>query len=205
MLRRSFVALVVASACGAALAGCSDPVYHVIVQSPPQTFLGQRRFAVLPIDYTGLMVGHKPEPIYLAEKDASQQASFREDKAALNDKFLERLRGHALEAHIEVVPATGPADAPFMIKPIVHFIEPGFFVGVAGGSSLVRMNVRILAPDGRILDELELAHGTDPSSGVGLMGFSIPANPSSGGRLRKDGEALGETLAEYLAARVAGR
>jgi hypothetical protein len=205
MLRRSFVALVIAAASGAALAGCGDPVYHVIVQSPPQTFLGQHRFSVLPIDYAALMVGNKPEPVYLAEKDPGQQASFREDKAALNDKFLERLRGRALEARLEVVPATGPADAPFMIKPTVHFIEPGFFVGVAGAPSLVRMNVKILAPDGRILDELELAHGTDPSSGVGFAGFSIPANPSSGGRLRKDGEALGEVLAEYLAARVAGR
>jgi hypothetical protein len=176
-----------------------------VVQTVPDPFLGQRKFSVLPIDYSGLMVGNKPEPVYLSEKDPKQQASFLEDKAALNDRFLELVRARAREGNVEVVPATGPADAPFMIKPHVAFVEPGWYAGVAGAPSMVHMNVRIMAPDGRVLDEIELAHGTDPRSGVSIGGFAIPGNPSSGGRLRKDGEALGAVVAEYLLTRVVGR
>jgi hypothetical protein len=188
-----------------ALMGCAEAPWHVVVQSVPDPFLGQRRFSVLPIDYTGLMIGNKPEPVYLGEKDPQQRASFLEDKAALNDRFLELLRARAREGNVEVVPATGPADAPFMIKPHVGFIEPGFYAGVAGARSMVQMNVRILAPDGRVLDEIELTHGTDPRSGVSIGGFAIPSNPSSGGRLRKDGEALGGLVGAYVLTRVVGR
>jgi hypothetical protein len=207
MLRRSFVALytVVGLVSGTALFGCGGPMWQVVVQSAPDPFVGARRFGVLPIDYSGLMVGRKPEPVYLAEKEPAQQASFQEDKAALNEKFLERLRAKGLSGNVEIVPATGPADAPFMIKASVRFLEPGFYVGVAAAPSEVHMNVKILAPDGRVLDEIELAHGTDPRSGVAIGGFEIPGNPSSGGRLRKDGEALGTFVGEYVLARVVGR
>jgi hypothetical protein len=201
MDRRSFIGLGTVVAGSALLGGCA-PAWHVVVLAAPDPFLGQRRFGVLPIDYAGLMIGNKPEPVYLGEKDPKQVASFQEDKAALNEKFLEHLQGKARERAIEVVPATGPADAPFLIRPSVNFIEPGFYAGVAGAPSMVHMNLKIAAPDGRVLDEIELAHGTDPSSGVTIGHLAIPANPSSGGRLRKDGEELGKLVALYLIARV---
>jgi hypothetical protein len=203
MDRRSFLGLGTVVA-GATLVGCG-PSWQVIVQAAPSPFLGQRRFAVQPIDFSGLHVGSKPEPVYLSEKDPKQQASFAEDKAALNDRFLEQLRVTAAEAGVEVVPATGPGDAPFTIRPAVPFLEPGFYVGVAAASSHVEMNVRIVAPDGRILDEVAFAHGTSPNSGVAIRGFAIPKNPSSGGRLRSDGEGLGKLVGLYLQARVVGR
>ncbi len=202
--RRCALGLVAALALGA-LTGCGGPSWIVVLQTMPDPFFGQRRFGVLPTDYTGLLIGHMPEPIYLSQKDPGQQASFLEDKAALNERFVAQLRGKALAGNVEIVPATGPGDAPFMIKPWVRVIEPGFFAGVAGAPSRVEMNVKILAPDGRVLDEIELVHGTDPSTGVAIGGFAIPANPSSGGRLRKDGEALGELVAQYILLRVVGR
>jgi hypothetical protein len=200
MDRRSFVAIG-ALAVGAALVGCG-PSWQVVVQAAPDPFVGQRRFSVLPIDYAGLMIGRKPEPVYLSEKDAKQQASFVEDKAALNDRFLETLRAVSHETGVDVVPATGPADAPFQIRPSVAFIEPGFYGGVVSAPSMVQMTVKIVTPDGRVLDEIALAHGTSPSSGVAIGGIAIPANPSSGGRLRKDGEELGRIVAKYLQARI---
>jgi hypothetical protein len=200
MNRRTLIGLTVL-AFGALAMGCA-PAWHVVVQAQPDPFLGQRRFAVLPIDYAGLRVGDKPEPVYLSEKDSKQQASFAEDKAALNEKFLEELRATARGAGIEVVPATGPNDAPFLIRPSVAFIEPGFYVGVASAPSQVEMTVRITTPDGKVLDEIALAHGTDSRSGFSVGGISL--NPSSGGRLRKDGEALGTIVGHYLKARVTG-
>src|SRR5262249_27787545 len=108
----------------------------------------------------------------------------------------------AREAGIEVVPATGPASAPFTIRPHVHFIEPGFYAGVASAPSEVHMNVKITAAGNRILDEIALVHGTDPNSGVSIGGFAIPKDPSSGGRLRTDGAKLGELVGRYLITRV---
>ena len=151
MDRRAFfgVGALVASA---VLIGCGPP-WAVVVQSAPNPFFGQRLFAVQPVEYSGLMIGGKPEPVYLAGKDAGQQASFAEDKTALNEKFLGQLVAEAGAAGVRVVPATGPGDAPFTIRPAVHFIEPGFYAFVASQPSRVEMSVRIVAPDGRILDE----------------------------------------------------
>ncbi len=190
MIRRAFFA-VGALVASSVLIGCGPP-WAIVVQTAPNPFFGQRSFAVQPIDYTGLLVGAKPEPLYLAGKDGGQQASFQEDKAALNDKFLARLIADTGAAGIRVVPATGPADAPFTIRPAVHFIEPGFYAYVAAMPSRVQMSLRIVAPDGRILDEINLVHATGASM----------VTAASGSRLRSDGEALGAIVARYLRARV---
>jgi hypothetical protein len=198
--RRSFV-LVGALLAGSAATGCA-PAWHVVAFASPNPFVGQHKFAVAPIDYAGLMIGRKPEPVYLSEKDPKQQASFQEDKAALNEKFLERLIATAREHGIEVVPATGPESAPFILKPHVDFIEPGFYAAVARAPSEVHMALRIVGPDNHVLDEISLAHGTDPGSGVSIGGISIPKDPSSGGRLRTDGAHLGELVGKYLTVRT---
>jgi hypothetical protein len=201
MDRRSFLSLGTVAAGSALLGGCAPP-WHVIAIAVPDPFLGQRKFGVTPIDYTGLMVGRKPEPVYLADKEPKQQASFQEDKVGLNEKFLEHLIVKAREAGIEVVPATGPGAAPFVIQPHVGFVEPGFYGGVVSAPSEVHMIVRIVGPDGRLFDEVEFAHATSPDSGVRIGGFSIPKDPSSGGRLRTDGAHLGELVGRYLITRV---
>jgi hypothetical protein len=186
MDRRSFMGLGVL-VMGASLLGCV-PAWHVVVQAMPNPLQGQRRFAVLPIDYAALNIGLKTEAQYLSEKDSKQQASFQEDKAGLNEKFLERLRAVAREGGIDVVPATGPADAPFLIRPSIPFIEPGFYAAVAAMPSKVEMNLKITTPDGRVLDEITIMHGTQ--SGM--------FNPASGQRLRSDGEGLGTVAGKYL-------
>ncbi len=200
MDRRAFMGLGAAVA-GSALVGCAPP-WHVVLIATPDPFLGQRKFGVLPIEYAGLMIGRKPEPVYLSEKDPKQQASFQDDKAALNANFLEHLTGRARESGVEIVPATGPDSAPFIIKPHVDFIEPGFYAAVAAMSSEVHMRVRILGQGGQPLDEIELIHRTSPNSGVSIGGIAIPKDPSSGGRLRSDGAGLGELVGRYILSRV---
>lgn len=185
----------------ALLIGCGSQ-WAVVTQASPNPFAGQRHFAVLPIDYTGLRVGEKFEAEYLSEKDADQQQSFIQDKVALNEEFAKALINASRDEGINVVPATGPAAAPFMIRPHVDFVEPGTYVVVASAPSEVRMTLQITMPDGRVLDEILLKHSTDSRSGFSIGGVSL--NPSSGGRLRKDGEGLGELVAEYLKSRAIG-
>jgi hypothetical protein len=193
MLRRSTFVL----ACMALLAllsGCG-PRWSVVRQAAPAPFTAQQPFAVLPIDFTGLQVGEKTEMGYLADKDAEAQGSWAGDKLGINEEFASKLMSAAKDHGIMVVPATGPATAPFVIRPVVAWVEPGYYVGVSGGSSMVRMTLQITAPDGRVLDEILVSHGTPGS----LYNASISA------RLRKDGAEIGESVADYLAQRVFGK
>lgn len=193
MLRRTF-ALVAPLAVASLLVGCG-PKWVVVKQAAPDPFLGQKKFAVLPVDYTGLSVGDKDEASYLAEKDDETRSSWAGDKLGLNDEFAKKLMEEARAAGIEVVKATGPADAPYLIRPHVAWIEPGFYIGISGGASDVKMTLQITSPDGRILDEIQLEHRT---------GGTV-SEASTGQRLRSDGEGLGEAAAGYLAFRSTGQ
>ncbi len=194
MNRRSLIVVFVALALTALLTGCG-PRWQVIAQAAPNPFRGQSRFAVLPIDYTNLTIGQKSEAQYLAEKEPEQRASFLEDKVGINQEFARALIEEAQSAGIVVVPATGPGSAPFEIRPHISFIEPGFYAVVAAAPSEVQMSVQITLPNGQILDEIAL---TSRTSG----GLDVTA--SSGGRLRRDGNRLGNWVAKYLIERVTG-
>jgi hypothetical protein len=175
-------------------AGCSPP-WQVVLQAVPDPFVAQRRFAVLPIDFTGLHIGKKSEVEYLAGKDADQQRSFAGDKEGMNAEFTKELLARAHAEGIEVFLATSPADGPYLIRPSVAFVEPGYYAVVMAGASKVEMTVRITAPDGRVLDEITLAHGS--------IARNIDINlVSSGGRLRNDAKMLGMFVAKYLKSRV---
>jgi hypothetical protein len=202
-MNRRLVLFVLALAAASFLLGCG-PKWRVVSQAHPNPLRTQGSFAVLPVDYAGLHIGDKSEAEYLAGKTDKQSDSFAADKKALADEFAAALIAQAAKEGITVVLATGPASAPFQIRPRVQFIEPGFFVGVASGSSQVVMDLKITAPDGRVIDQIEVAHSSNSASGVSIGGFQIPTDPSSGGRLRKDGKGIGEIVAKYLAFRVGG-
>lgn len=193
MHRRSFLVLATALAAAPLLAGCG-PKWVVLTQAAPNPLLNQNKFAVLPVDYTGLTVGQKTEADYLAEKDADTRANWDGDKAGIDAEFVKVLTERASGAGITVVKAAGPADAPFQIRPKVEFIEPGFYAVVASRPSEVRMKVQITAPDGKIIDEITIRHGTQATM----------TNPAVGNRLRDDGEGLGAIMADYLKVRVTG-
>jgi len=176
------------TAASTVLTGCG-PRWIVHTQAAPDPFLNQKAFAVLPVDFTGLQIGEKSEQEYLAGKNPDQQESFKADKAALNGEYLRELSDHADKIGVRVVPATGPDSAPFLIKPYVAWIEPGYYAVVSARPSEVRMLVRITSPDGRVLDEIAVKSN---SSGY-----------ASGQRLRNDGNALGRITAAYLKTRVA--
>lgn len=194
MFRRHFLVLAAALSAAPLLAGCG-PKWIVLTQATPNPLLNQNKFGIMPVDYTGLTVGEKTEADYLASKDEETRASWAGDKAGIDTEFGKVLSEKATEHGINVVKATGPGDAPFMIRPKVEFIEPGIYTYVYNKSSEVRMKVQITTPDGKIVDEISIRHGTPASI----------TNPAVGNRLRDDGEALGAIVAGYLKFRVTGQ
>jgi hypothetical protein len=194
MQRRHFFALAAALAAAPLLAGCG-PKWIVLTQAAPNPLAGQTKFGLMPVDYSGLIVGEKSEAEYLASKDEETRASWAGDKGGIDTEFGKRLAERATEAGITIVKATGPGDAPFMIRPHVEFIEPGIYTYVYNKASQVRMKVQITTPDGKVIDEIAIHHGTPASL----------TNPAVGNRLRDDGEALGVIAASYLKFRVTGQ
>ncbi|MBK8251602.1 MAG: hypothetical protein IPK82_02910 [Polyangiaceae bacterium] len=193
MQRRHFFVLAAALGITPLMAGCG-PKWIVLTQAAPNPLLNQNKFAMMPTDYTGLIVGEKSEADYLASKDEESRASWAGDKGGIDTEFNKRLTEGAAEAGITIVKATGPGDAPFMIRPKVEFIEGGIFTYVYNKPSEVRMKVQITTPDGKVIDEIAIKHGTP--AGI--------TNPAIGNRLRDDGEALGKITAQYLKMRVTG-
>jgi len=180
-------------------AGCA-PRWTVLRQAEPNPFVNKTEFAVLPIDYDGLMVGEKTEDEYLSGKSAKQAESFDGDKRGMIQKFETAMREAAADDGIHIESASGEVKAPFIIKPHVTFVEPGFYAVVASGASQVILRLRIETSKGELLDEIELTHSTNSAQGSSVMGISL--NPSSGGRLRDDAEEIGDAVGEYLTTRV---
>ncbi|TKD02433.1 hypothetical protein [Polyangium fumosum] len=164
------------------------PSWHVVAKAVPNPFVNQRSFAVEPVHFEGVQIGEKSEAEYQASKDGDQQASWDEDKRAFAGEFGRELA----EELPEVQFVSAPAPSPFVVRPVVTFIEPGFYAYVAARPSEVRMTLEIWGPGPQRLDVLQFR-------------AVVPAtmtNPSSGGRLRSAGEMLGAQVAEYLRTRV---
>jgi hypothetical protein len=183
------------------LIGCGHP-WQTVVQARPNPFFNQRRFAVLPVSYEGLSVGETREIDYLSEKDGDKWKSWQADKAAINDIYTERLIARAAGSGIQVVRATGPQDAPFVLRPHITFIEPGYYTAIINKASEIRMTLKITDPNGLVLDEI-IIHRVAASSG-NLISAAISDTMTSGGRLKNAGKAAGEVSGEYLQYRIEG-
>lgn len=173
------------------LVGCAHQQWQVVSQANPNPLLGQKQFAVAPLDFSKLTVGEKTEEGYLSEKNAEDKAGWAEAKAGLQEEFNKSVRVKGTESGLQL--SLGETGAPFIIKPKVDFIEPGFYALVAAKPSQVKMTISIVAPDGSTKDEILVENATGASMG----------NASAATRLREDGEALGEYVAKYLSSRVA--
>jgi hypothetical protein len=178
----------------ALMMGCGPP-WQIVRQATPDPFLGKKNFVVLPINFTGLRVGEKDEAGYLAEKGEDTKRSFAGDKEGINGEFVKGLQSEANDGGIQVAPSANPAAAEFVIRPIVQWLEPGYYIGISSGASTVKMTVQITTPDGSVLDEILLQHSTPGSL----------TNAAVGTRLRQDGEDLGKYLGKYLIFRSTGK
>lgn len=175
--------LVVLAAFAVLLTGCG-PRWLVLSQANPDPLVGATLFYVEPIHFDPPMVGDKPEPVYLAEKDQDQQRSWQVDKHETSDRYFAAL--------VESCPlekfSTAAAPGVFIIRPIVTFIEPGFYAAIVARATEVHMRVQILASNGQVLDEIAVRS---------FIGASI-VNAASGTRMRQAGEDLGHVTADYL-------
>lgn len=174
-----------------AVAGCGRSYpWRVVQQANPNPLLGQKQFAVAPIDFSGLTVGEKSEEAYLSGKEENDKKGWLEAKAGLQEEFNKSVRVGGNDAGLQLV--LGESGAPFIVKPKVDFIEPGFYAYVAAKPSQVKMTVKIVAQDGSVQDEFLVENETGASLG----------DASTAARLREDGEGLGEKVARYLSVRV---
>jgi hypothetical protein len=168
------------------LVGCG-PRWLVVRQTVPDPLVQRPQFAVEAIRFDNLLVGGKTEGEYLAGKEQDQRGKWQADKQAMAEGFAA-----ALAAAGEGL-AIGPlVPEGSIVRPVVTFIEPGFYAGIAAGATEVRMTVQILDARGTVLDEIEVHSRIAATMGTAAVGT----------RLRDAADDLGHVVAGYLRTRV---
>ena len=167
--------------------GCA-PRWTVIQQAVPDPFLTQRQFVIEGIHTDRLIVGDLPEALYLSRKTPEQQASWQADKQDMITRYAEGL----ISDGDGLLFPTQPGPTTFIVRPVVDFVEPGFYAFVASRPTEVGMRVEILAPSGQLLDAISVRS---------VIGASM-INAASGTRMRQAAEDLGRVTAQYLKTRA---
>jgi hypothetical protein len=188
------IALLVASAFVLSIAsvGCADP-WTVMHEARPAPYSKSANLVLEPVTFDDLKIGKLSEQAYLAKKDESTQQSFEGDKVGMVTQFN---RGFDAErGGLPVIPAGIPGSNPFVIKPHITFIEPGFYTGtLISESTEVRASVEIFDARGDLVDEIALATKVSP--------LGNPENAASGTRERQAAEEIGRDTALYLKKRL---
>ncbi len=176
LLGLSLLAVLLAVGCG--------PRWTVIRQANPDPFVNHG-FSVEPMHFDQTQVGGKSEAEYAAGKEGDKWPA---DKQGMSEAFAASLAGHA--EGIEVVGTQKPGAS--IVRPIVTFIEPGYYAVVAGHATRVNLRVQFLDDKGTVQDEITMSS---------TIGASM-TNPASGTRLRQAAEDLGGVAAKYLKTRA---
>lgn len=170
----------------AAALGCAS--YWQAAPMPPSPLLGQRALSIEPLHFESMLVGNKPEHLYMGSKDAPSQQSFQVDKAETSRLFVDMVRARSAPLQLPDV-ATAPQQ--FTVRPFVMHWEPGFYAFFAQDATMA-LRIQIIDGAGSIVEQVEFQTRI----------VSSLFNPSSGGRMRSAGERLGEQVAAFLHARV---
>lgn len=188
----SILVLVALSLGSLAGVGCG-PHWVVVRQAAPNPLRGQSQFVIEAVTYPNLLVGDKPEAVWLADKKEDARQSFEGDKAETAKNLIEQLIARAGSRGIQVIPWSGTPGA-FNLRPAITFFEPGNYNGFVNTATTVQVSVQILSAQGQIIDEV-------------IFRSDIPAsiyNPTSGGRMHIAGKDLGGQIANYLILRSLG-
>lgn len=188
MQRRLLMGLALVAVVGC---GAGGVPWRVLSQANPNPVLGQKQFVVAPVDFSTLTVGAKPEAEYLSKKTPEERQGWEHAKAAFQEEFDKAIRAAGTQAGLSIT--LGDSGAPFVIRPKVDYIEPGYYAYVSSSASGVKVTMKITSADGKDVDEVLLEHHTSASMG----------NASVEKRVRGDGEGMGTQAAQYIATRVA--
>lgn len=163
--------------------GCAAP-YRFVAHAEPNPFVRPGcRAVVEPLHVDRLVVGDKPIAQYAADKKAESADSFDEDLRAADVVFHQRV----IDEHGALF-LPGTPDNTFIIRPVFAHWEPGFYAYVAAHPSEAELLVDVLAPNGQLLDRI------DVTTRVSASMF----NPSSGGRMREALKQAGHDLDIYI-------
>jgi hypothetical protein len=197
LTRRILYTRIVVLLCVAALTGCvTNPGWVILNHGEPDALLRQNYFAVEPIDFSDVRVGVLSESVYLTRKDEKQRVSWASDKAEVNAKFFETLTKKAAEVGIEIVSATAPNKAPFVVHIHASRIEPGYYVGITTQPGMVSLDVTISSVNGKPCDRTGAGNGCERILFEMLgPGFTVTQ------RLGRSGGFAGEQFAKYLRSR----
>lgn len=188
----SILVLVALSLGSLAGMGCG-PRWVVVRQAAPNPLRGQNQFVVEAVTYPNLLVGDKPEAVWLSEKKADARQSFEGDKAETAKNLLAQLSARAGSRGIQIIPWSGTPGA-FNLRPAITFFEPGNYNGFVNTATTLQLTLQVLSAQGQLIDEV-------------IFRSDVPAtlyNPSSGGRMQLAGNELGGQLANYLISRSLG-
>jgi hypothetical protein len=174
------------------LLGCAHtPRWVILAQASPDPLVGAQLLYVEPIHFDHPRVGEKPEAEYLGDKTPEQRDSWDADKADTSKRYIAALM-EACPPGIKF--PVQPAPGVLIVRPIITFIEPGFWGGIVAAPTQVAMRVQILTSEGVPVHDFTI-RSVIPASMV---------NPGSGTRMRQAGEDLGRVTADYIKKRGEG-
>ncbi len=141
-----------------------------------------------------MLLGRLPQreearPFLLVQDAAGAPASEPPPAAETDDAPAEpKERKTAADDEFDEGEGEGVAEGPFVIKPNIDFMEPGFYAFVAKQPSTITLNVQISDSGGKLLDEIEITQSWSASM----------VDAASGTRYRKIADQLGRITGEYL-------
>lgn len=191
-LTRPVVSVMALCAAVALLALASVGCHFPVQSASTDPLYGMRSFALEQVQFNNLLVGNKPEPVYLGDKKPEQQQSWQTDKAELARLLAQRLAQVTAPAGIAFVAPQPGAPPPAVLRINIDFVEPGNFNGFFNFDTEIRATVSVFGPNGEPFGQSQFASRVRASLN----------NPSSGGRMREGGEQLGDALGRYLLRRT---
>ncbi len=177
------------SACG--------PAWVVVKQAKPNPMVGQKTFAVEPIDFSAMKIGDPgkiTEAEWVAKKKPDEVEKFKSDLQGSKDRMTENFAKAlgAIAARQGVTVTAGAQPGVWTIKPVVTELEPGFNAFVMTQPAVVRLQIHIIDPQGQEVDVAEMKATRD----AGSFGAMIT-------RLGMCGDDLGNRAARYVTSRAA--
>ena len=172
------------------LIGCG-PKWVVIQQGPAEKFANKPAFTVLPVDSSAATVNGVAQ----GQLDAETQKDWEGARASFAEHFQSQLMDSTKASGLAVTPGATPAAGSLVLKPAIVSASLGKFAGVYQRPSETVMRLDITTADGAAIDQLQFTRGT-PGSVV---------NAAAQLRLMRDGIAIGDDVAAYLAGRTAAK